>query len=373
MPYRITADGQWMAQVLINGKKHRHRCQTKKEALQWEQEEKDRFLQQEICPTRIVSLGEWANEYLGYAKQRFCDTTYTEKCFVFRMFFSGGVSPDIPAETYSSKPALDHLQKQAKNRSGNSANRQRKNLRAAWEWGVKFLGLPEKNPFHAVHRFAEKRFERSVPTLDEFWKVYAVAENDKDRLMLFAYLQTGARRDELFRLKWMDVSFSKKRLRLMWRKNNIGEWREYWLPMTDELSEMLKVQKKTTGQFDYVFMRCTDDGKWVPYEARVQWLKRLCRKAGVKEFGFHGIRHLFASILASKSVPLVEIQKMLRHGSIQTTARYIHSLQEGSREALEALPKLDENQQVNQQHEFVVQKTKNPQTTHAWERECACG
>lgn len=39
----------------------------------------------------------------------------------------------------------------------------------------------------------------------------------------------------------------------------------------------------------------------------------------------------------------VEIQKMLRHGSIQTTARYIHSLQkEGSREAIEALPSLKE-------------------------------
>ena len=84
------------------------------------------------------------------------------------------------------------------------------------------------------------------------------------------------------------------------------------------------------------------DAKWAPYEKRQHWLKRLCAKAGVKQFGFHGIRHLFASILASKNVPLVEIQKMLRHGSIQTTARYIHSLQEGSREALAALPGLDQ-------------------------------
>ncbi|MDR3629023.1 MAG: tyrosine-type recombinase/integrase [Desulfocapsaceae bacterium] len=62
----------------------------------------------------------------------------------------------------------------------------------------------------------------------------------------------------------------------------------------------------------------------------------------MKHFGIHGIRNLFASILASKNVPLVEIQKMLRHGSIQTTARYIHTLQEKSREALEALPKLED-------------------------------
>lgn len=344
MPYRIQSDGQWMAQVTIRGKKHRHRCTTKKEALQWEQEEREKFRQGETYQTNTVSLGQWATEYLDYAKQRFTETTYTEKCFAFREFFTSEVSPDTLTDLYSSKPALEHLQTQANNRSGNSANRQRKNLRAAWEWGVKFLGMPEKNPFHSVQRFAEARFERRVPTLEEFWKVYAVVENDKDRLMLFAYLQTGARRDELFRLKWADVDFHKNQIRLMWRKNNIGEWREYWLPMTDELADMLKVQRKTTGLLGYVFMRCTTDGKWVPYEARVQWMKRLCKRAGVEQFGFHGIRHLFASILASKNVPLVEIQKMLRHGSIQTTARHIHTLQDGSREALAALPKLEEQQ-----------------------------
>ena len=95
-------------------------------------------------------------------------------------------------------------------------------------------------------------------------------------------------------------------------------------------------------------VRLPDDDKWVPYLYRQHWLKKLCARAGVKQFGFHGIRHLFASILASKNVPLVEIQKMLRHGSIATTQRYIHSLQEGSREAIEALPGLESVTDYNQ-------------------------
>jgi integrase len=37
--------------------------------------------------------------------------------------------------------------------------------------------------------------------------VYEVAEIEQDKLMLFTYLQTGARRDELFRLRWVDVDF----------------------------------------------------------------------------------------------------------------------------------------------------------------------
>ena len=33
----------------------------------------------------------------------------------------------------------------------------------------------------------------------------------------------------------------------------------------------------------------------------MQWLRRLCNRAGVDRFGFHGIRHLSASILAEKA------------------------------------------------------------------------
>jgi integrase len=175
--------------------------------------------------------------------------------------------------------------------------------------------------------------------------------------MSFAYLQTGARRDELFRLRWRDVDLSGRRVRLLWRKNVLGEWKESWLPIGDDLVSMLEKQRRVTGLLGFVFMWRSDDeqGKWMPYQYRQHWLKKLCAKAGVKQFGFHGIRHLFASILASKNVPLVEIQKMLRHGSIATTQRYIHSLQEGSREALAALPKL---------HSYPL-KTENPQKNHS--------
>jgi integrase len=67
-------------------------------------------------------------------------------------------------------------------------------------------------------------------------------------------------------------------------------------------------------------------------------MERLCERAKIKPFGFHGIRHLTASILYKKGYPLSVIQAILRHAnaSPNTTARYIHSLGlEETREALE--------------------------------------
>jgi integrase len=57
-------------------------------------------------------------------------------------------------------------------------------------------------------------------------------------------------------------------------------------------------------------------------------MRRLCKRAGVDRFGFHGIRHLCASILAAKGVPLVDIQDHLRHDHLSTTERYIHKIKE---------------------------------------------
>jgi len=289
----------------------------------------------------MVCLHDWATSYLDYSKTRFSEKTYEEKRFVFREFFRS-ISAQKSINSLSANAVRIFLEKEAAQRSGNAANKQRKNLRAAWQWGIKFLGLPKDNPFDAVQRFAETRKERVVPTLSDFWQVYSVADTFQDKLMLLFCLHTGARRDEIFRLKWKDIDFLKRKICLHTKKNEIGEWKSAWLPMTEDLEQMLREQKRVTGFLRYVFLNQCDEipQNWVPYQYRQHWLKRLCKKAQVIQFGFHGIRHLFASILASQNVPLVEIQKMLRHGSVTTTARYIHSLDSGNREILEVLPKL---------------------------------
>jgi integrase len=65
-------------------------------------------------------------------------------------------------------------------------------------------------------------------------------------------------------------------------------------------------------------------------------MKSLCKRAGVKHFGFHAIRHLTASILAQANVPMVTIQAILRHKHLTTTERYIRGM-EPVRPALKVL------------------------------------
>jgi integrase len=78
---------------------------------------------------------------------------------------------------------------------------------AAWNWGIKYLGLPTDNPC-LVERFPEIKQPRYVPSEKDFWKVYKAAWTEQDAIMLLSYLHLAARKSELFRLKWVDVDFS---------------------------------------------------------------------------------------------------------------------------------------------------------------------
>jgi len=65
-------------------------------------------------------------------------------------------------------------------------------------------------------------------------------------------------------------------------------------------------------------------------------MRKLCERAGVEPaFGFHGIRHLVAT-MAISATDLKRTSDALRHASLKTTETYIHQLQ-GKSSALKEL------------------------------------
>jgi len=317
MPYK--RGHNWVAEVRKNSKRKQALFGTKTEALDWEAvwRKKPPEDWEEPVMTTESFLIEWANDYLTYAKARFTAKTYDEKRFIFKRSFKV-INPKLPVSELTARQALSFLQKQAEARSGYAANKERKNLLAAWNWGIKYMALPSLNPF-LVDKFPEKRQARYIPSKRDFWKVYDVTEG-QDKVMFLAYLQLAARRSEIFRLQWEDVDFGESQLRITTRKRQGGHLEEDWLPMLDELYAAL-LQHRQTSQGEWVF---TDPQTGGPFRCRQHWMRRLRSKAGVRSFGLHAIRHLTASILANEGVPLIAIQAILRHKNMHVTQRYLH-------------------------------------------------
>ena len=188
---------------------------------------------------------------------------------------------------------------------------------------------------------SEVESPRYIPPLEDFWKVYDSLPVGQDQMMLFTYLHTAARRGELFALKWHEVDFAKKRLKLWTRKRRGGNLEFDWVPITEELFEKLKwwYENRTFPEAQNVFVcesqvPCQRDLRGRPFMFRQEWMQEICARAGVKHFGIHAIRHLSASSLDDAGYPITIIQGILRHKNANTTAKYLHKLK-GMRVALD--------------------------------------
>ncbi len=353
MPSKIVKNGRsrWKARVQKQGVIRQKLFDTKHEALAWEAAQRKADWTQE---SSSGTLRAWAQAYLAYAA-KFDRKTRNEKIQAFRELFAAKtgpgrkgeriLNPDAPAAGLTPAQVLAALHVQFLARGGNAANKDRKNLVAAWNWGVKYLNLPERNPCK-IEKFPEHRLPRYVPPEEDFWKVYELA-GEQDRIMLLACLHLGARRSEVFNLKWEDVDFANRRIRLATRKRRDGSLEHDWLPLTEQLHGALEHWRNAQALqgHAYIFAHGNDDatppghpryGK--PYKERMQFMRRLCARAGVRPFGFHAIRHLTATILYRLGQPVSVIQRILRHKSPTTTTIYLHTLGlEETRNALEDL------------------------------------
>jgi integrase len=289
--------------------------------VKWEVDQQRLPLQEFLngIPT-VFSLAEWADEYLTYAKEKFSKKSYDEKRMAFREFFKS-VNSKLEPVMLTASMILKHFNVQAKVRSGYAANKDRKNLIAGWNWAIKYIpGWPNENPFAGTDKQSEVESPRYIPPLDDFWKVYDSLPMDQDRVMLFAYLHTAARRGKLFALKWHEVDFAKKRLKLWTRKRKGGNLEFDWVPITDKLFEKLKwwYENRTFPDAQNVFA-CESQVpnqhnlRSKPFMFRQKWMQEICARAGVKHFGIHAIRRLSASSLDDAGYPITIIQGILRH------------------------------------------------------------
>lgn len=211
------------------------------------------------------------------------------------------------------------------------ANKARKHIVAAWNWGCDFIdGFPDRLcPFRKVRPFHALPQDRYVPPDEDIVKVLAQAKG-QDALMLATYIHTGARRGELFRLTWADVDLESRQIRLIDHKGGLGICRARWMGINENLAEALsRWREECPAKVENVFMQLADHHSGAikvgdPFKHRKHLLERLCRQAQVKPFGLHALRHKGAAIVF-KEMGLNDAQIFMGHTRATTTDRYVKS------------------------------------------------
>lgn len=148
------------------------------------------------------------------------------------------------------------------------------------------------------------------------------------RSIVITALNTGMRKAEILNLKWADVDLNNRKLAVIKTKSN--ETRV--IPINRTLhQELLDLSNQV--KMEYVF--CNSDGK--PYGDIKTGFSGALRRAGIKDFRFHDLRHTFGSHMVMQGVSLRTVQQVLGHKDIRMTMRYSHLSPEYVQEAMERL------------------------------------
>lgn len=113
-------------------------------------------------------------------------------------------------------------------------------------------------------------------------------------------------------------------------------WKAREVPLSQEAIAALRGQMpRTKMRGELVFQ--TDTGRMITAGDFWDPIVAACKRAGLRQVGWHVLRHTFASHLAMLGVPLKVIQELLGHSTMTITLRYAHLTPVARREAVHLL------------------------------------
>ncbi len=154
------------------------------------------------------------------------------------------------------------------------------------------------------------------------------AKNHKYYEQFAFILQTGLRYGELTGLKWSDIDFEKRNMRIQRSASYLEDHGEFVVGepkskngyrdiyLTDEA---LKILVSTKQDGDFVFL---SNGKPIKRAIYNMQLKRICEKIGIEPFSIHKLRHTFATRCIESGMKPKTLQKILGHSDITVTLNY---------------------------------------------------
>ncbi len=156
-------------------------------------------------------------------------------------------------------------------------------------------------------------------------------------------LQTGLRTGELIGLKWSDIDFKNRTMKIertMEYRYSVGEWRVgppksksgyRTIPLTDEAIRILENQKAKNKSLKLVPIEWSDTvflcrkGTPVKNSTYDTGLFKYCDRIGIPRFSMHVLRHTFATRCIEGGMKPKTLQKILGHSNIGITMNlYVH-------------------------------------------------
>jgi len=173
-------------------------------------------------------------------------------------------------------------------------------------------GLRNDNPAKVL-KYPRIR-EKPIPFLTEYVvkRIISYTDNDRDGLIIELLFYEGLRKGELLKLKKSDIDLENKKILVNGKGNKIRI-----LPLHNNLREKLTKYVELMDNEALLFP--------LEYRYLTQLLEIIGNKIGIHLYP-HLLRHSFAANLYKRTKNIMLVKKMLGHSKIETTGKYLRSL-----------------------------------------------
>ncbi|MDW7973545.1 MAG: site-specific integrase, partial [Thermodesulfovibrio sp.] len=160
-----------------------------------------------------------------------------------------------------------------------------------------------------------KKIDRVKPIKGETKRLRYLNQEEIQRLLshcdnhiypiVFTALNTGMRRGEILNLRWSNIDLKNGLILLEITKN--GERRE--IPMNESLKALFKqLHSQRRLDTDHIFINPQTGNRYTEFKRS---FATALKKAGIRDFRFHDLRHTFASQLIMRGADLKTVQELL--------------------------------------------------------------
>ena len=283
-----------------------------------------------VPPVASTPLERLLEEFTGFLlhQRGLAPGTVTSYQWMARAFLSVRGQQALDLDRLGADDVYAFLLTEANQRSAGSLN----NIVTALRALLRFLhlrGYTAQSLAEAVPRAATRWSGPPQPLLDGDDVTRLLASCDRrtnagrrDYAMLTVLARLGLRAAEVAALNVDDVH---------WRVGEIivcskGGQRDR-LPLPDDVGQALAAycrRGRRRGEDRHLFLHVRAPYRGMAPSAVSEVVARACRRAGLPPVGAHRLRHAAATALRRAGVPLAEINQLLRHRYLATTARYAH-------------------------------------------------
>lgn len=233
-------------------------------------------------------------------------------------------------------------------------------INGAFEYAEK-TGLIVANPNRHTILPKKKKFEAKVLTEKEVLQIIELGTEEEIYPLVVLCMTCGLRKGEALSLKWDNVSFAERKLRIVGNLCRIGQEedekgkrhsvyeilepktkssiRTVYLPEVAYKALLLQKQRQEREKKEYAeiyldegFVFARPDGRHLNPRQMLEHFHKFLKKCEVNDIRFHDLRHTAATMMIESGISIKIVQDILGHSNLATTADIYSHISESAKE-----------------------------------------